>query len=124
MYYQCIEHGQITGVYNYEPNVPESVTVIEISDQEYDLVYVKKTHKIDLEKLKVVSLPESVLLQNLTAAQIIKVNKENLRYLKSTDWMILRHLREKTLDQSSSLTEEEYLQLEQKRADAAAAIVK
>jgi hypothetical protein len=51
------------------------------------------------------------------------VNKEARNFLNSTDWMVMRHERQIRLQQSSSLTEEEFLALEQQRSDAAASIV-
>lgn len=53
-----------------------------------------------------------------------QINKESLEFLASTDWMILRHLRQKALSQKTSLTEAEYLQLEQERANVASRVVK
>ena len=51
------------------------------------------------------------------------VNKQALDYLVSTDWMVLRHIRQKALGQTPSLTDEQYLALEQERADKAVLIV-
>jgi hypothetical protein len=44
--------------------------------------------------------------------------------LAETDYKVLRHLRQKALGQELSLSEEEYLALEQERSDAAARIVR
>jgi hypothetical protein len=53
-----------------------------------------------------------------------KINAEALSFLNSTDFKVLRHLRQKALGQELSLSEEEYLALEQERSDAAARIVR
>lgn len=53
-----------------------------------------------------------------------QVNKEALEYLNSTDWKVLRHIRQKALGEETSLTEAQYLELEQSRSDAAKRIVK
>jgi predicted amino acid-binding ACT domain protein len=53
-----------------------------------------------------------------------KINAEALALLASTDFKVLRHIRQKALGQELSLSEEEYLALEQQRADAAASIVR
>lgn len=50
-------------------------------------------------------------------------NRINRKYLAETDWMVMRHIREKALGVETSLTDEEYIQLEQKRAEAALNIV-
>jgi predicted nucleotidyltransferase len=44
-------------------------------------------------------------------------------FLNSTDWKILRHIRQKALNITTSLSDEEYIQLEQQREAAAARIV-
>ncbi len=53
-----------------------------------------------------------------------KLNAEAQAFLDSTDFKVLRHIRQKALQQELSLSEEQYLALEQERADAAAKIVK
>jgi len=52
-----------------------------------------------------------------------KLNAVEREFLNSTDWKILRHLRQQALDLTTSLTEEQYLELEQQRQAAAARIV-
>jgi hypothetical protein len=52
------------------------------------------------------------------------INKEALEFLAASDFKVLRHIRQKALEQELSLSEEDYLALEQQRADAAARIVK
>jgi hypothetical protein len=53
-----------------------------------------------------------------------KVNAEAQAFLDASDFKVLRHLRQKALGQELSLSEEEYLALEQQRSEAAARIVK
>ena len=53
-----------------------------------------------------------------------QINAEALKFLADTDFKVLRHIRQKALGQQLSLSEEEYLVLEQQRSDAAASIVK
>ncbi len=45
-------------------------------------------------------------------------------YLNSTDWMILRHMRQLTLGIATSLSDSEYLKLEKSRQAAAMKIIK
>jgi hypothetical protein len=52
------------------------------------------------------------------------INAEAQAFLDSTDFKVMRHIRQKALGQELSLSEEEYLALEQQRSDAAASIVK
>jgi len=53
-----------------------------------------------------------------------KTNAEAQAFLDSTDFKVLRHIRQKSLGQQLSLSEDEYLALEQERSDAAERIVK
>lgn len=57
-------------------------------------------------------------------AQQEKINAESLAFLAATDFKVLRHIRQKALGQETSLSEEEYLALEQERSDAAFRIVR
>lgn len=47
-----------------------------------------------------------------------------LKFLAETDYKVLRHIRQKALGQQLTLTEEEYLNLEQQRSDAANKVIK
>ena len=53
-----------------------------------------------------------------------QTNADSMVFLASTDFQVLRHIRQKALGQELSLSEEEYLALEQQRADAAARIIR
>lgn len=53
-----------------------------------------------------------------------QINIEAKAFLDATDFKVLRHIRQKALGQQLSLSEEEYLHLEQQRSDAAASIIK
>ncbi len=52
------------------------------------------------------------------------INADSMAFLASTDFKVLRHIRQKALGQELSLSEEEYLALEQQRSDAAARIIR
>ena len=51
------------------------------------------------------------------------INKQAKELLANSDWKVLRHIRQKALNQPTTLSEQEYLALEQQRADAANSIV-
>lgn len=53
-----------------------------------------------------------------------RINAEALAYLASTDFKVLRHIRQKALNHNLSLTDDEYLSLELYRANAAARIIR
>jgi hypothetical protein len=124
MYYIIIENDQITSVLNYEPSLPDTAVAISITDEQYSSITNEKTHYFDLESRTVVSHPqEKIDLESQNKQQEI-VNAEKREFLNSSDWKILRHLREKALSMDTTLSEMEYLELEQLRNDAAKDIVK
>jgi hypothetical protein len=118
MYYVCIEDNKVISVLNYSPNVPNTVRVVEIIDAAHDQLQAG-THRFDIATSSV--LPISVAESNAKEAQ--QRNIVDLEFLRSTDWKVLRHIRQKALGVPTSLTEEEYLSLEQQRQAAAARIV-
>jgi hypothetical protein len=103
--------------------VPETHTVIEISDAEHESIITAKTHYFDLADNTVKSYSQTHLdTEAAKEAQRI-ANAEKRYFLENSDWKVLRHLREKALSQPTSLTDQQYLDLEQARATAAAAII-
>lgn len=118
MHYICVENNQITASLNYKPNVPESVTVVEISDEQYQLL-LDGNHFFDTDIMGISPLSDQIIQGN----KLISENAEKREYLRNTDWMVLRHVREKALGLETSLTEDKYLQLEKKRQDTADSIV-
>ena len=123
MYYVVIENGKISSVLNYEPNVPETHTVVEISDAEHESIVTAKTHYFDLIDNTVKSYSQ-IYLDTEAAKEAQRIaNAEKRKFLSESDWKVMRHLREKALGQAASLTDQQYLDLEQARATAAAAIV-
>ncbi len=118
MHYVCIENNAVSSILNYEPNVPDTVSVITITDIEFNQIK-DQTHYFDVESKTVKTVDASITAQK---AQDL-ANAQEREFLRSTDWKILRHLRQQTLGQPTSLTNEEFLTLEQQRSDAAARIV-
>lgn len=110
MYYVCVENDQIIGVFNYEPNVPATVTVHPVTDDEHHAVQ-EGTHYFDLKTSKVVPVSAEIAEQRLQA----KASRTGKAFLNDTDWKVLRHIREKALGEPLSMTEEEYLDLERQR---------
>ena len=110
----CFEDDVITSVLNYQPSVPSHIIVAEITDQQYVDVFEKRTHTVNKHgKLSPVSLAK------LDEVAREKQNMENLAFLSSTDWIVLRHIREKALGLQTSITEDKYIELERQRQQAA-----
>ncbi len=118
MYYVCIENDQVTGVQSYEPAVPSTVSVVTITDQQHQQI-VDQTHRFDVPSRTVVAIDSAILAEK----EQYRSNGIEREFLNSTDWKILRHMRQKALNIPTSLTEAEYLELEQQRQAAAARIV-
>ncbi len=118
MYYVCIENNSVVSVLNYRPNVPNSVTVTEITDEQHNQI-MAETHKFDVATKTVVTNPDYAS----SAKEQEKKNAVEREFLRSTDWKVLRHIRQKALGQSTTLSDAEYLDLEQQRAAAASRIL-
>lgn len=117
MKYVCIEDNRVCGIMEYEPNVPDTVTVTVITDEEYEQLN-SRTHYFDIPSSSVLPYDDTALdqLDQLT------VNEDKIKFLAKTDWKVLRHIREKALRIPTSLSEDEYFDLELQRHDAANAI--
>lgn len=113
MYYVCIENNQVTGILSYVPSVPSSITVLEIGDDEYkQIVSGKKKFDENVQAFVEVE-PEKTDWQ---------IEHEKKQFLANSDWIVLRHMREKTLGLNTSISEEEFLALESKRQEVAKSI--
>lgn len=119
----CIGFNDTYVVYcvNYEAAPIDGVTRIEITDDEYKSIQDKKSY-FDLITKKVVTKTEAQLFDEKAKADKLTSMREKRRFLSSTDWKVLRHIREKALGAPTSLSDEEYLLLEQERAAVASEI--
>jgi len=77
----------------------------------------------DSQKLEVINFLDTVS-ENKEATEQLQLNYESQKYLDDTDWIVLRHLREKTLNKPTALSDEAFIELEQKRDDVANQVVK
>ena len=118
MHYVCIENNQITAIQSYEPAVPSTVSVVTISDGEHAQI-MAQTHRFDVASGTVMAVDQTVINQR----EQVRTNGLEREFLNSTDWKIMRHIRQKALNVATSLTDAEYLELEQQRQAAAARIV-
>jgi hypothetical protein len=118
MHYVCIENNAISSILNYEPSVPNTVEVVTISDDDGKRLH-NQTHIFDLNSKTVVPIDAAITAQK----EQDRLNGIEREFLNSTDWKILRHLRQKTLGIPTSLTDSEFLTLEEQRQLAASRIV-
>lgn len=118
MHYVCIENNIVVSILNYAPNVPTSVSVVEISNEQADQL-VAQTHYFDVPTRTVKPVDASVTEQKARDA----ANAIEREFLNSTDWKVMRHIRQKALNIPTSLSDAQYIELEQQRQAAAARIV-
>ena len=118
MKYIFIEDNQVTSLMDYEPSVPDTVTVVTISDEDGDNLNAG-THIFDIASSSVIEKPANVVEQENAIAQ----NGQEREFLNSTDWKVLRHIRQKHLGIATTLTEEQYTELENQREAAAQRVV-
>jgi hypothetical protein len=119
MYYVCIEDGKIATICNYLPEVPTTITIVEITDDEHKSIVVDRSHYFDVSAQAVVPVAQEVSTQQQQELHNAPLREQ----LNSTDWKVLRHIREKTLNIPTSLTEQEYLALETERNSIASQII-
>jgi hypothetical protein len=114
MYYICIENGKVCGVLNYEPTVPSTVKVHQISDSEYATL-TDTRHWFNTETMQIELINATALADWDRSAETAGLRT----FLQETDWKVLRHIREKALGITTSITEDQYIELEQQRQQAA-----
>jgi len=115
MYYVCIENNKVISILDYKPNVPKSIIVKKITDAENEIIENNKGY-YDIDKNEVVNYPKAGIDKE-------EMSKKALRYLNSTDWKVLRHIRETQLGVKTTLSNEEYVALETKRQKYAALVI-
>jgi hypothetical protein len=119
MHFVCIENNKIVSILNYAPNVPSTIQVVQITDEQAKSI-ADQTHYFDLSSRTVKAVSKDILDKK----EIEIKNGIEREYLNSTDWQVLRHMRQKYLGIPTSMTEEKFRELEQNRQAAAARIVK
>jgi hypothetical protein len=117
MHYVCIENNLVVSILSYQPNVPSSVAVVEITDAQAAQISAQ-THYFDVSSRTVATEAAGVTAQRAVTV----ANGQEREFLNSTDWKVLRHIRQKALNITTSLSDAEYIQLEQQREAASARI--
>jgi hypothetical protein len=118
MHYVCIEDNKVISILSYTPTVPLPVTVVEISDADHNSI-MEQTHYFDVPTKTVKPVDAAILTQKENRLK----NAADLEFLRSTDWKVLRHIRQQALAIPTSLTPQEYLDLENQRQAAASRII-
>ena len=119
MHYVCIEGNVISSILNYEPSVPANILVYRITDE--DMAAINNGDKyFNVEEKKVLEVGQDAINAKAIEAENVLMQSA----LSASDWKVMRHIREKALGIPTSMTENEYIALENKRQKAAKAIVK
>lgn len=117
MTYVCIENNTVVSVLNYEPNAPQTVQVVQITHVQAKQIE-DGTHYFDVKDRTVKVVPVAQIQAQQQAAEYTKARS----FLQSTDWQVLRHIRQQHLGIPTSLSDTEYTKLEMERQQAADSI--
>ena len=123
MSYLLIENDKCVGVCDYEPNVGnDNIQVITYSGNipQERLIYVDGT-VADMNNYTFINgkyVKKTKAIENL-----LNTNDEAKHYLNDTDWLVIRHRDQLALGQTTSLTNEQYLDLLTKRQAARERVV-
>ena len=115
MNYLLIENDKCVGVCDYEPNVGnDNIQVITYSGNipQERLIYVDGK-VADMNNYTFINgkyVKKTKAIENL-----LNTNDEAKHYLNDTDWLVIRHRDQLALGQTTSLTNEQYLDLLTKR---------
>ena len=123
MSYLLIENDKCVGVCDYEPNVGnDNIQVITYSGNipQERLIYVDGK-VADMNNYTFINgkyVKKTKAIENL-----LNTNDEAKHYLNDTDWLVIRHRDQLALGQTTSLTNEQYLDLLTKRQAARERVV-
>jgi len=123
MNYLLIENEKLVGVCDYEPNVGEDdIQVITYSGNipRERILYING--KIE-DSGNYVFLNGKYVRKTKAITNLINTNEEAKNYLNDTDWLVIRHRDQLALGQTTSLTNEQYLDLLAKRQAARERVV-
>ena len=123
MNYLLIENEKLVGVCDYEPNVGDD-----------DIQVVAYSGNIPRERIiyvdgKVADMNNYVFIigkyikKTRAIENLLNTNDEAKHYLNDTDWLVIRHRDQLALGQTTSLTNEQYLDLLTKRQAARERVV-
>lgn len=123
MNYLLIENEKLVGVCDYEPNVgDDDIQVITYSGNipRERIIYVDgKVADMD----NYVFINGKYVKKTRAIENLLNTNDEAKHYLNDTDWLVIRHRDQLALGQTTSLTNEQYLDLLTKRQAARERVV-
>ena len=123
MNYLLIENDKCVGVCDYEPNVGnDNIQVITYSGNipQERLIYVDGK-VADMNNYTFIN--RKYVKKTKAIENLLNTNDEAKHYLNDTDWLVIRHRDQLALGQTTSLTNEQYLDLLTKRQAARERVV-
>ena len=123
MNYLLIENEKLVGVCDYEPNVgDDDIQVVAYSGNipRERIIYVDG--KV-ADMYNYVFINGKYVKKTRAIENLLKTNDEAKHYLNDTDWLVIRHRDQLALGQTTSLTNEQYLDLLAKRQAARERVV-
>ena len=123
MNYLLIENEKLVGVCDYEPNIgDDDIQVITYSGNIPKERILYLNGKI-ADSNNYVFINGNYVKRTKAIETLLQTNEEAKNYLNDTDWLVIRHRDQLALEQTTSLTNEQYLDLLAKRQAARERVV-
>ena len=123
MNYLLIENDKCVGVCDYEPNVGnDNIQVITYSGNIPQERLIYDDGKVaDMNNYTFIN--KKYIKKTKAIENLLSTSDEAKHYLNDTDWLVIRHRDQLALGQTTSLTNEQYLDLLTKRQAARERVV-
>jgi hypothetical protein len=118
MNYLLIENGTLVGVCDYEPNIgTDNIQIIKYSGNIPKERILYLNGKI-VDSNNFVYINGKYVKNTKMVSDLLEKNKSARNYLTDTDWLVIRHRDQLDLKLETSLNNEQYIDLLNKRQEA------
>jgi hypothetical protein len=118
MNYLLLENEELVGVCDYVPNIGEdNIKILPYSGNipKERILYINGSVE---DSNNYTYLNGKLVKKTKAVEKLVQDNAEATDYLTNTDWLVIRHRDQVDLNQTTSLTNEQYLDLLAKRQQA------
>jgi hypothetical protein len=118
MNYLLLENDELVGVCDYVPNIGEdNIKILPYSGNipKERILYINGSVE---DSNNYTYLNGKLVKKTKAVEKLVQDNAEATDYLTNTDWLVIRHRDQVDLNQTTSLTNEQYLDLLAKRQQA------
>jgi hypothetical protein len=118
MNYLLLENDELVGVCDYVPNIGEdNIKILPYSGNipKERILYINSSVE---DSNNYTYLNGKLVKKTKAVEKLVQDNAEATDYLTNTDWLVIRHRDQVDLNQTTSLTNEQYLDLLAKRQQA------